>query len=111
MFVGRGAQFLLSRDQGLSVRVIADDKYRVRRMMEREGLNESGAKALIDRLERGRRDFVRYFSRRDISDPHVYDLIVRVDRLGPEAAAALIADAFERLPEPTEPALAGMKPK
>jgi len=59
VFVGRGAQFLLSRDQGLSVRVIADDKYRVRRMMEREGLNESGAKALIDRLERGRRDFVR----------------------------------------------------
>ena len=46
-------------------------------------------------LDKGRREFVEQFFHRDITDPHHYDLMINVDRLGPEGAVGQILAAAE----------------
>lgn len=96
VIVGRGANFLLPRDQGLAVRVVASEKYRIRNVMATRGLSEAEARQYIAEVERDRREFVQRFFRRDIADPHEYDLVLSVDRLGPQRAAEEIIDLFQR---------------
>ncbi len=97
VLVGRGAQFLLPRDQGLAVRIIAPEKYRLRHVMEEHRLGEAQARQFIAETDRGRREFVMRFFHHDITDPHLFDLTIQVDRLGPVAAAEEIAAAYSRL--------------
>jgi len=86
VFVGRGAQFLLPPDRGLAVRIIAPKKYRIERIMRREGLNAAGAGQFAKETDRGRREFVERFFHRDIDDPHLYDLVINVGHVGSAGA-------------------------
>ncbi len=96
VFVGRGAQFLLPGEQGLAVRIIASEKFRIGRVMEKYGLGEAQARHYIAEVDRGRRDFVSKFFHRDVADPHLYDLVVTVDHLGLDGAAEQIVVAWQR---------------
>lgn len=97
VFVGRGAHFLLPRDHALHVRIIADEKYRLRRTMGELGLTESEARQHLQKLERGRREFIQHFFHHDPDDPHLYDLVLRADLLGVELTADLIVAAHQRM--------------
>ena len=90
VIVGRGAQFLLPRDRGFAVRLIASDKYRIQNLMRAHGLPLGKARQMMQQLDRGRRQFVRHFFHQDATDPHVYDLVVNVERFGPEGTAEKI---------------------
>ena len=96
VIVGRGAQFLLPPDRGLTVRVIASQKYRIRQLIEREGLKESAARRKVNELDIGRREFARRYFHHDIDDPHQYDMVLNVQRLGVERTAEMIAAAAQR---------------
>ena len=90
IFVGRGAQFLLPRDRGFSVRLVASESYRLHQLMERHELPLAKARQLMVRLDRGRRQFVRHFFHQDVDDPHIYDLTINVERFGIEKTVDLI---------------------
>lgn len=92
--VGRGATFLLPRERGLAVRIVASERYRLAHVMRKHGIGEHQARQYIEGLERGRNEFVHQFFRRDIADPANYDLVIAVDRFGPEAAADAIVAAW-----------------
>ena len=94
VIVGRGAQFFLPRNRGLAVRVVASEKYRVRRVMDQRAMTEAQARHFVAAEDRGRREFVSRFFRRDVADPHLYDLVINVEFLGPEAAAEEIVAAW-----------------
>jgi hypothetical protein len=94
VIVGRGAQFLLPRDQGLAVRVIAPLKSRVQRAMRLQGCTAAGARRLIAEIDLGRKRFVEQFFHHDVDDPALYDLVLNVDHLGCAAAAELIVAAY-----------------
>jgi len=96
VLVGRGAQFLLPREQGLAVRIVAPETYRVRQIITRRGLSAAKAKQFIAEVDRGRREFVRRFFHRNIDDPHLYDLVINVERFGPVGAAEQIIGAYPR---------------
>ncbi len=96
VLVGRGAQFLLPREKGVAVRIIAPLKYRIQEIMRREGLNQTNAARVIEETDRGRRDFVLNYFQKEIDDPHLYDLVVNVGRLGPAAAVEQIAAVVSR---------------
>jgi cytidylate kinase len=96
VIVGRGGAFLLPPGRGLAVRIIATEKYRVRRIMEKYAMAETQARQYIATVDRGRREFVSRFFHRDVADPHLYDLVINVDFLGPEAAAEEIVAAWGR---------------
>jgi cytidylate kinase len=90
IFVGRGAQFILPRDQGLTVRLIAPLEQRIASIMDCEHCNRSHAKRYITDTDRGRHDFVRRYFHHDIADPHLYDLVINLARVEPEEAVELI---------------------
>lgn len=92
VFVGRGAQFILPSNAGLSVRLIASEKFRVERMAMLMDSTPEQARRLVTQIEEDRREFVKRFFHRDVADPHLYDFVINVERLGLAVAADLIVE-------------------
>lgn len=95
--VGRGAQFLLPRENGLAIRIIASEAYRIEQMRKRHGIGFEEARAMIRRLDEERRRFVKQAFGRDSQDPYLYDLVINIERTGVDGATELIVAAAERL--------------
>jgi len=93
VFIGRAAQFLLPRSRLLAVRLVASEMYRIRKIMEREGLDEGNARRWMHAVDEGRREFVMRFFHHDIADPHHYDMVINVERCGAEDAVERILTA------------------
>jgi cytidylate kinase len=96
VLVGRGAQFLLPRENVLAVRIVASMKYRVARIVQRLECDEAKARHYLHEVDHGRKEFVEKFFRRDVTDPRLYDLVLDVDHLGPAMVADLIVEAASR---------------
>ena len=96
VLVGRGAQFLLPPEKGLAVRIIASEKYRAAQVAERDGLSRAEAACKIQEIDQGRREFALRYFQKDIDDPHLYDLVINVERLGPAAAVEQITAAVSQ---------------
>lgn len=96
VLVGRGAQFLLPPEKGLAVRIIASQKYRVEQLMRRDGLSQADAARLVEERDQGRHEFVLRYFQKDIDDPHLYDLVLNVERLGRPAVVEQIVAAIGR---------------
>ena len=94
--MGRGAQVLLPRERGLAVRVIAPLEQRIARATERHGLDRKSAIARLRATDEGRVFLVRRHFHADVADVRLYDLVLNLERLDLEAAAAVIAAAFHR---------------
>jgi len=95
VLVGRGANFLLPRDEILSIRVIAPIKARAARLSERMGVSVRTAKRAATELDRRRLQFDRTMHRVDASDPHNYDMVLDSDNLGLTIASEIIIRAIE----------------
>lgn len=93
IYVGRGAQFLLPREHGLAVRLIAGHKYRVQQIMERRRLLFEDARDYVAKTDAGRQALAKQYFHHDVTDPHLFDLVINVDKFGPQLAARQIADA------------------
>lgn len=98
LFVGRGMQFLLPKSKTFAVRVVASEAFRAERVRRRKNVSMAEALHWIHRTDRGRREFVSRFFRRDVNDPHLYDMVVNVERVGPHGAAEQIARAVQAAP-------------
>ncbi|NOX56560.1 MAG: cytidylate kinase-like family protein [Planctomycetes bacterium] len=90
IIVGRGSQFILPRERGVLVRVIAPEQDRVRRVMRRQGMSREEATQYIATQDRDRDEFVRRYFHRDASDPQHYDLVINTQFTSPADAAELI---------------------
>lgn len=90
VFVGRGAQFILPRENGVAVRVIASRKQRIECIVKRRRCNQQEAEKFIDETDKGRADFVKRYFQHDVADPQLYDLVVNLERTSRDAAAELI---------------------
>jgi cytidylate kinase len=97
VFVGRGAQFILPRDFGLAVRIIAPRKQRVDRIMMRRQCGKREAEHFIDETDKGRADFVQRYYHRDVADAHLYDLVLNLEHMSREVAVELIVNEANRL--------------
>jgi len=96
VLVGRGAQFMLPREKGLAVRLVAPASWCVSQVISRQGLSAAAAYRHIYQVNAQRRDFVRRFFHHDIDDPRLYDLVINVASVGPETAADLVVETMER---------------
>jgi cytidylate kinase len=101
IIIGRGAGFLLPRDQTLSVRIIAPMKDRALRLAERMGVSVRTARRAARDLDRRRDHFVRTMYRVDANDPHNYDLVLDSQSLGLPIVAESLVRTVEagRLPK------------
>jgi cytidylate kinase len=94
VFVGRGIQFLLPRDKVLAVRLVASEAFRIKRIMQNNNLSETTARRYMHELDRGRREFAERFFHHNVTDPHLYDMVVNTERSGIEGAAKEIVGAL-----------------
>jgi len=96
VIVGHGSQLLL-RDFGCAFHVLihASEPYRVKQMMDRQGLSREAAEKMIRKSDHERRGFLRFAFRLEWSDPSLYDLVINTEKFGVEGAANLVVDALK----------------
>ncbi|MDR1069888.1 MAG: cytidylate kinase-like family protein [Gracilibacteraceae bacterium] len=94
IIVGKCANFLLrERSNVLSVYIEAPRAYCLKSVMEKMGISEEEAHALITKTDRYRSDYFQYYSGGRIwTDPVLYDLTLNTDRVGLDNAVALIME-------------------
>jgi cytidylate kinase len=96
VFVGRGAQFLLPRERGVAVRIIAPRRLRIENIKAQRQCSEKQARTFILGTDEGRARFVRRYFHRDVADPHLYDLVINLEYVPREFAVELIASECKR---------------
>ena len=62
-------------------------KYRVQQIMERRCLGFEEARDYVVKTDAGRQDCARQYYHHNIADPHLFDLVVNVEKIGPQRAA------------------------
>jgi cytidylate kinase len=97
VFIGRGVQFLLPKNKGLTVRIVASEKQRIERTKRMRKVSPEEAKQFVAETDRGRKEFVRRYFHQDVADPLIYDIVLNSDRFGVEGAADLIVHTYEHL--------------
>jgi cytidylate kinase len=108
VIVGRWSTLLLRGvDHALRVRISAPMDLRVRRIVERLGVETEEARNQILRSDRGVRARIRQFFEVEWGDPHLYDLTLNTERFAVEGGTDLLCHQLNR-PEwqPTEPSRA-----
>ena len=90
IFVGRGAQFLLPRERGLTVRIIAPLQQRIKRIMAERDCSDHEAALYIDRTDRGRFHFVQQYFHHDVDDHSLYDVVIDMNEHRIEDAIELL---------------------
>jgi cytidylate kinase len=94
--VGRGGQFAFRGcPAALRVRIFAPREYRALRVAAAEGVDRESALALVEASDRERAAYIRERYHEDWEDPAHYDLVVRADSLGIEAATQVVLRAIE----------------
>jgi cytidylate kinase len=98
VLVGRGAQAILGqRPESLHIYVVASRAWRMRRAVERLGVDPSDAERVLDETDRARDRYVNEHYGRARQDPANYDLVLNAERLSIAGAASLvIAEAKRR---------------
>jgi AraC-like DNA-binding protein len=91
IFIGRGAQFMLPRERGIVVRLIAPEKERLARLAKRSGKSARETKRMLSELDTSRAQFVQRYFHHDIADPYLYDLVINLGYIPREEAAEIIA--------------------
>ena len=93
IFLGRGADLILPRDQGLRVRLIADRKFRMKLFADERHVSPGEAARLAEEIEEERARFMRSHFRVDTGDPTRFDLVINMQYLSEDQAAELISTA------------------
>ncbi len=96
--VGRGGQALLQDCPNvLHVRIEAPLEDRIQRVKAQYKIKRRPASEMIEARDEASADYVRSFYKANWSDPFLYHIIINSGKLGPEAAARLIAEAVRQL--------------
>ncbi len=88
--VGRAANFILRRDQGFHVRVVASKPSRVANLMQYEKLSLEEAEEAINKSDEEREHFVEANFKRHIDEPGAYDLVINTSYIDLEQALEMI---------------------
>ena len=100
VFVGRGAQFLLPRGMGITIRLVAPLQQRIERIMQVRQLSHEKAKKYVADTDAGRRDFVQQYFHHDVADACLYDLVINGKNLDfDEMAELVVSHCHRRLPQ------------
>jgi cytidylate kinase len=96
IILGRGAQHVLPRQFGLTVRCVAPLEVRAQRITAQKGVSAEAAKSAVQSADRERAAFIRRHFSREVSDPLNYDLTLNIAELGVEAATEILLSALQQ---------------
>ena len=96
--MGRGAHaFLAHRKDVVSVRVVATREFKIKTVMERDGLSHSEAVKQIKRKDEQRALYTKRHYGQNWASEKYYHLIVNTGLTGVDAAATIVAKAAKRM--------------
>jgi len=96
VIVGRGGQILLKDLPGvLNVRIMSPIDVRVRRIMEKDGVDEKQAVRLLRRNDQDSAGFIRSFFNMDWEDSNLYDLVINTQKLSVDTGVNMILESIE----------------
>lgn len=91
VIAGRSGFFVFKdHPNHLNVFIIASDENRIRRVMEKQGLEEESAKALIKNIDHTRENYIQRYTGTSRYDARNYDLVLNADGHTEEELADLI---------------------
>src|SRR5262249_20196345 len=99
IIVGRGSAFILPPETTLRVRLVAPMNSRIATITRPLSLAEKESPQRFRTIERDAINFFRDYTRKDPTDPSLYDLVLNVSRLSVATQATLIIDALRHLEE------------
>jgi cytidylate kinase len=94
VILGRGANFILPRDEILRVRVIAPIEHRIKNIAEWLNFSPEEAKEYILKVDSERKDFIKKYFKANIDDPEINDLVINLENLSIEAGIEIIKTAL-----------------
>ena len=96
VILGRGAAFFLRGRNNLLVRFVAPQEERIKNVMATEGLNESEARARVEKLDKDRRAFVHKYFHEDIDDVKKFDLVFNSANMDVDTVVQILKVALRR---------------
>ena len=106
VLLGRGANYILPADEGVTVRVIAPFEIRVDEVAQRLSISHAEAKARVEAVDQERAEFHRMHFQRSPWRAEDYDLVVNTARVSRGTAVQVIRDTLVgRFPEEREAAV------
>jgi len=94
VILGRGANFITSRKDGLHVRVIAPYLVRVGYTVKYEKRTEKDARARVKKFDQARKAFVAQYFHKNPSNANYYDLVLSTERLSLDQIVEIILRAY-----------------
>ncbi|MGD2069151.1 MAG: cytidylate kinase-like family protein [Gemmatimonadota bacterium] len=99
--VGHGGMCLFAdRGDSLHVRVVASLEHRVAEVVRRLEMSDEAAREEIHARDVDRRGYIRRRYGPEWDDPTLYHLVINIERVGPDSAAAMVATLVERSRSP-----------
>ena len=97
IIVGRSGFHVFKDDpDALSIFIIADREARIKRIAQKEGVDEKTAAKLIEKTDAARDNFTKTFAGTSRYDARNYDITLNVSRFSTEAIAAFLAENIKR---------------
>lgn len=91
----------------IGVRVIADMEFRIKAAMQQQNLGRQEAIGSIEKVDKERRDWIRFLFDVEWDDPYLYDLVVNLSRISLFIACDMVARMTEQ--EEFKPTAASVK--
>jgi cytidylate kinase len=98
-----GHFFLKDIPHVLKVRIIADMKYRIECMMNREGVSEKKAEIMVNEVDEERRRWSQKLYDIDTWDSRLYDLVINIGKITIDDAVDIIFNTVKLSPFQTTP--------
>ena len=95
VILGRGANFILPREEILRVRAVAPLAVRVKNIAEWLKVSSEEAKEYIQKIELERKDFIKKYFKADIDNPENNDLVINLEKLSIETAIEIVKAALK----------------
>ncbi len=97
VIVGRAGQFILKDEySAYQDRVIADEKFRIEIIKERNEISESDAQEMIKKSDNMRKNYIDKYLNEDWADPSAYHLVVNTAKNGIDESAHIIIEAVKK---------------
>ena len=93
IFVGRCADYILRESRNLiSIFVWAPEEYRVKRIMDENGLTLTEAGDYVTKIDKRRRSYYNFYTSRAWGDIENYDLSINSEKIGIDNASQIIVE-------------------
>lgn len=97
IIVGRtGFQIFKDNPDAMRLLIIADHECRVKRLMERQGVNEQGARDIMERTDKARENYTKSFAGTSRYDARNYDMVLNVSGFTTDQVARFLAENVRR---------------